>query len=159
MRLFSKLSLSQSIVASIFSASLLCSSMAHSQGSETMSKGSAMVSKGSITLTEGASQVLSQAAAGSVAFTVDVIEVAGDVAEITLISAATGSQASAEITVSITSATVASLAIVAGTVIEIMTIYAENKADILGFLLLQKGDVMLFVSPNESTLTLHSETL
>ena len=61
--------------------------------------------------------------------------------------------------VALASSAVASLAIAAGTVIEIMTIHAENKADILGYLLIQKGEVMLFVSPVGSPLTIRSSTL
>jgi hypothetical protein len=143
----------------LLSVTLFITLNAYSQGSETLSKGSAQVSQGSITIGAGAFEVLSSAAEGSARFTVDVIEVAGDVAEITLVSSAQTSQAAAEITVSLASSAVASLAIAAGTAIEIMTIYAENKANILGYILMQKGQVMLFVSPEGSSLTIHSNSL
>ena len=146
-------------LSALFSSTLFIAAAAYSQGSETMSKGSAQVSQGSITLGAGAFEVLSAAVEGSARFTVDVIEVLGDVAKITLVSSALASQKVAVITVSLASTAVASLAIVAGTVIEIMTIHAENKTDILGYLLIQKGEVMLFVSPVNSPLTIRSNTL
>ena len=150
---------SKFLLISIFSASLLLTSVAHAQGSENLSKGSAQVSQGSITLGKGASQVLASSAKGSAVFAVDVIEVVGDVAEIILVSTAKTSQAATQITVSLASSALTSLAIAAGTVIEVMTVYAENKATILGYLLLQKGEVMIFVSPEGSTLTISSEVL
>jgi hypothetical protein len=146
-------------LSALLSATLFITANAYSQGSETLSKGSAQVSQGSITLGTGAYEVLSTAAEGSAKFTVDIIEVVGDVAKITLLSSAQTSQAAAEVTVSIASSAVASLAIAAGTAIEIMTIYAENKTNILGYLLMQKGQVMLFVSPEGSTLTIRSNSL
>ena len=146
-------------LSALLSATLFVTANAYSQGSETLSKGSAQVSQGSITLGTGAFEVLSAAAEGSAKFTVDVIEVAGDVAEITLVSSAQTSQAAAELTVSLASSAVASLAIAAGMAIEIMTIYAENKANVLGYLLMRKGQVMLFVSPEGSSLTIRSNSL
>ena len=147
------------LLISIISSTFFLTSPAYSQGSENLSKGSAQVSQGSITLGKGASQVLASSAKGSAAFAVDVIEVAGDVAEITLVSTAKTSQTAAEVTVSLASTALASLEIVAGTLIEVMAVYAENKVNVLGYLLLQKGEVMLFVSPEGSTLTISSETL
>ena len=146
-------------LSAVLSATLFITANAYSQGSETLSKGSAQVSQGSITMGTGAFEVLSSAAEGSARFTVDVIEVVGDVAEITLVSSAQTSQAAVEVTVSLASSAVASLAIAAGTAIEIMTIYAENKANILGYLLMQKGQVMLFVSQEGSSLTIRSKSL
>lgn len=146
-------------INAILSLTLFITASAYSQGSETLSKGSAQVSQGSITLGTGAFEVLSSAAEGSAKFTVDVIEVVGNVAEITLVSSAQTSQAAAEVTISLASSAVASLAIAAGTAIEIMTIYAENKANVLGYLLMQKGQVMLFVSPEGSSLTIRSNSL
>ena len=151
--------INKSFLVSILTCSLLLSSAVQSQGSENLSKGSAQVSQGSITLGEGASQVLASSAKGSAVFVVDVIEVAGDVAEIMLVSTAQTSQAASEITVSLASSALTSMAIVAGTVIEVMAVYAENKANILGYLLLQKGEVMIFVSPEGSTLSISSESL
>lgn len=147
------------LLVSIFSSSLFLTSAVYSQGSENLSKGSAQVSQGSITLGKGASQVLESSAEGSAAFVVDVVEVTGDVAEIMLVSTAKTSEAAAEVTVSIASTALASLEIVAGTVIDVMAVYAENKVNVLGYLLLQKGKVMLFVSPEGSTLTISSESL
>jgi hypothetical protein len=138
---------------------LVLSSVAQAQGSENLSKGSTQVSQGSISLGKGASQILASSAKGSAVFVVDVIEVAGDVAEIMLISTAKTSVAVTDITVSLASSALTSMAIVAGTVIEVMTVYAENKANILGYLLLQKGEVMLFISPEGSTLSISSESL
>lgn len=150
---------SKLLLISLFTASLLSTSAVHAQGSENLSKGSAQVSQGSITLGKGASQVLASSVKGSAIFVVDVIEVVGDVAEIMLVSRAETSQTATEITVSLTSSALTSLAIAAGTVIEVMTVYAENKMSILGYLLLQDGEVMIFVSPEGSTLTISSEAL
>jgi hypothetical protein len=147
------------LLISVLTASLLSMSMVHAQGSENLSKGSAQVSQGSITLGKGASQVLASSAKNSAVFVVDVIEVVGDVAEIMLVSTAKTSQAATQITVSLASSALTSLVIVAGAVIEVMAVYAENKLDILGYLLLQKGEVMIFVSPEGSTLTISSEVL
>jgi hypothetical protein len=108
---------------------------------------------------EGASQLFSAAATGSVNFVVDFIEVTGDVAEVVLVSGSTALVGSAVVTVSMTASAVASLAIAAGTVIDIVQVQAEGSAIVLGYLLMNKSQVLLFVSPDGSSLTLHSEKM
>jgi hypothetical protein len=138
---------------------LFCSANTFADGSNTISKGSAQVSQGSIVIGEGASQLFSAAATGSVNFVVDFIEVTGDVAEVVLVTASTAAIGSAVVTVSMTASAVASLAIAAGTVIDIVQVQAEGSAIVLGYLLMNKSQVLLFVSPDGSSLTLHSEKM
>lgn len=138
---------------------LFCTSNTFAQGSNTISKGSAQVSQGSIVIGEGASQLFSAATKGSVNFVVDFIEVTGEVAEVVLVSASTAAVGSAVVTVSMTASAVASLAIVAGTVIDIVQVHAEGSAIVLGYLLMKESQVLLFVSPNGSPLTLHSKKM
>ena len=138
---------------------LLFSSVTFAEGSRDMSKGSSQISNGSILIVEGASQLFSTAANGSVNFVVDMVELTGDVAEVVLISSATAATTSAVVTVSMASSAVASLAIFAGTVIDIIRVEAEGSAIVLGYLLMKQNEVLLFVSPNGSSLTLHSTKL
>lgn len=137
----------------------LLSATANASGSNTLSQGSAMISQGSLTLGEGASEVLGEASSAAVAFTVDIIEVVGDVATVSLHTSAKASEQSAKVAITLSAASVTSLAIAAGSVIEIMVIYAENNIDVLGYVLLEEAEVMLFVSAVESTLASGSQTL
>lgn len=148
---FIRLSLLVSIV--------LYSGVTVADGSNTVSKGSAQVSQGSIVIGEGASQLFSAAASGSVNFVVDFIEVTGDVAEVVLVTGSTAVAGSAVVTVSMTASAVASLAIVAGTVIDIVQVNAETGSVVLGYLLMNKAEVLLFVSADGSPITLHSEKM
>jgi X-X-X-Leu-X-X-Gly heptad repeat protein len=126
-------------------------------GSHTMSKGSEQVSKGSVTLSDGASQLLASAGRSAVNFVVDSIEVAGDLAEITLISAAKTSQAAVTVSVNVAASTLSSLAIAAGTAINIMAVLNESQDQILGYLLLDGARVLIFVTQTGSTLSITSE--
>jgi len=128
-------------------------------GSKTMSRGSGQVSKGSVTLSEGASQLLASAGRSAVNFVVDSIEVAGDIAEITLVSAAKTSQAGVTVSVSVSASTLTSLAIAAGTVINMMAVLNESQAQILSYLLLDGTRVLIFVTQTGSTLSIVSEKL
>ncbi|GAB5415016.1 MAG: hypothetical protein Cons2KO_26190 [Congregibacter sp.] len=138
---------------------ILVSPFALSDGSQTISKGSAQISKGSIEIGEEASQLFATAAAGSVQFVVDFIEVAGETAEVVLITGSEVATTSATVTVSMTSAAVASLAISAGAVLDVIQIAAEDSAIVLGYLLMDGDRVLLFVAPEASPLTLHRQSI
>lgn len=127
--------------------------------SNVASKGSATVSKGSIMIGEGASQVFASAAQSAVGFVVDSIEVSGEIVEVTLVTSAGVAKTSADVTISMASATLETLALSAGTAIEIMQVYNEQKEKVLGYLLLKKGDVLLFVAEEAGLLTLKSHKL
>ena len=127
--------------------------------SDKASEGSAAISQGSILLSEGASELFVTAAQTSVGFVVESIEVSGNIAKVTLVSGSEAVEASADVVVSMTSATLTSLAITAGTLIEVMQVYNEQKEKVLGYLLLDKGDVLLFVAEEAGLLTLKSQKL
>lgn len=127
--------------------------------SDKASEGSAAISQGSILLSEGASELFVTAAQTSVGFVVESIEVSGNIAKVTLVSGSEAVEASADVVVSMTSATLTALAITAGTLIEVMQVYNEQKEKVLGYLLLDKGDVLLFVAEEAGLLTLKSQKL
>lgn len=127
--------------------------------SDKTSEGSAAISQGSIQISEGAAKLFSGAAKSSVGFAVESIETSGDIAVVTLISMADSAKASTEVTISMTSATLESLALTAGTLIEVMQVYNEQKEKVLGYLLMDKGDVLLFVAEEAGFLTLKSKKL
>lgn len=143
----------------LISGLLFTSYITFADGSKNISKGSSQISKGSISIGEGASQLFSASVKGSVNFVVDTVELTGDIAEVVLISSATATAQSAIVTVSMASSTVASLAILAGSVIDIIQVNAEGSATVLGYLLMNQNEVLLFVSPDGSSLTLRSSKL
>jgi hypothetical protein len=154
-----KLTTRSLLVAGLLVSPMLFPSTSYADGSTTMSKGSAQVSKGSVTLSEGASQLLASAGRSAVNFVVDSIEIAGDVAAITLVSAAKTSQAGITVSVSVAASTLSSLAIVAGTAINIMAVLNESQDQILGYLLLDGSRVIIFVTQAGSALSIISEKL
>ncbi len=148
------------MLKTLFTISLLLfNSFTFADDSKNMSKGSSQISKGSILIGEGASQLFSASANGSVNFVVDMVELTGEIAEVVLISSATAATVSTTVTVSMASTAVASLAIFAGTVIDIIRVEAEGSAIVLGYLLMKQNEVLLFVSPDGSSLTLRSSKL
>ena len=135
--------------------------------SDTASDGSAAISQGSILIGKGASELFKASAQSSVGFVVKSVDTSKKVAIVTLTSAADvakkstkkSAQTSAEVTISMTSATLASLALTVGAVIEVMQVYNEQKEKVLGYLLMDKGDVLLFVAEEAGLLTLKSKKL
>lgn len=146
--------LAVSLVGALLFAGSVCAT-----GSNTASDGSAMISQGVIAVGDGASHVLAQGASTAVEFTVELIEITGELAQITLTTGVKASQTSAQVMVSIASATVASLAISTGSLIEIIAVYAQDSTQVLGYLLMQQSHVLLFVTENESDLILSSKAL
>lgn len=140
------------VIALLFSGSSFADS-------DTASKGSAAISQGSILIGKGASELFKASAQASVGFVVKTVDTSKEVAIVTLTSAADIAEKSAEVTISMTSATLASLALTAGAVIDVMQVYNEQKEKVLGYLLIDKGDVLLFVAEEAGLLTLKSKKL
>ena len=148
----------KSLQTGILAISIMICGLA-SANSEKASEGSAAISQGSIQISEGASKLFKGAAKSSVGFAVGSVEVAGDIATVTLVSLADAAKTSTEVTISMTSATLESLALTAGTLIDVMQVYNEQKEKVLGYLLMDKGDVLLFVAEEAGLLTLKSQKL
>lgn len=157
-----KLFIKKVFVMTLFTTTFLFSGASFAD-SNTASEGSAAISQGSMLIGKGASELFKASAEASIGFVVKSVDTSKEVAIVTLTSAAKvaekSAKTSAEVTISMTSATLASLSLAVGAAIDVMQVYNEEKEKVLGYLLMDKGDVLLFVAEEAGLLTLKSKKL